>query len=434
MRQPHVLMLPFHFPPARGSGVNRIRAWANALVEAGADVTALAVDHSFYDDLTGIDRDAATEVSPKVRVVHFRFPHQHLVTDFRAMSWTRGNMPRLHSAFWERAARTAFPERYGHALPILVQSALREHRRRPVDLVLATGGPYVSLGAAHSVARALRIPSVVDYRDAWTMDQFTGRDRFAPQDRAWAWESKIIGRAARTITVNEALAQWYRDRYPQAADRIVVMENGFDAAILNTPLRPPPSGPLSVGYVGTIRPDLPLAEVLAGWRLFRNTAAGSQATLVLHGHLGFWRSGGDPAGAIISSYADDGVSYGGSVPHPQLAATYARFDALLLTLPTSGYVTSAKAYDYLGSGLPVLGAYGPENDTSRVFAESPLYCGVTGLSPGEVADGFSRLAGLAVARTDEQVAATRRLAARHTWSATVTPHAEWLVRTAEGDL
>ena len=427
-RRPHCLLLAFHFPPGRGSGVYRIRAWTNYLVCNGWDVTVVTVDPIFYSDITGAADHALLEsVDERVRLAYFRFPHEYLKQDVRKMSKLHAMLGPAYLKFWQSLPQKFFPEIYGHALPLMVARGLRAAVRHSVDLVLATGNPYAQLGAANVLASMLRIPYVVDFHDAWTLNQFTERDAFDRSHPAWAWERRIIEGAALTVTVNEPLADWYRGEYPRVADRIRVVENGWDPSTLTDPgpAQQVPLRPLRFGYVGTIRGDLPLEEFLAGWRIARSFPELSGATFNFYGYLGFfsWNSKGI---ASRLENPDDAVSYKGPVSQVDLASTYAELDVLAMLTPSSKYVTAGKVYDYMASGRVVLGVHDPRNHSTDAFDGYDGFIPVAVVEPNAIAGGLRAAAVAARATTAESHSQRREASFAHTWDAAIARVAEEL--------
>ena len=95
-------------------------------------------------------------------------------------------MPRLWWRWRKYLDTRRFPEPgYG---PGPVRSAMLPrplHRRTPVDLVLATLNPYVDAVAGQRLAQRHQVPYVLDYRDAWSLDMFSGR---TVHGRTRGWE------------------------------------------------------------------------------------------------------------------------------------------------------------------------------------------------------------------------------------------------------
>lgn len=421
--RPHCLLLSFHFPPSRGSGVYRIRAWANHLVDHGWDVTVVTVDPRFYDDITGSpDWGLLSTVDDRVKLAHFKFPYEYLRQDVREMSWTHASLGPAYLRFWQSFPQRFFPEIYGHALPLMVARGLSVAARSKVDLVLATGNPYTQLGAASVLAQLLRVPYAVDFHDSWTLDQFAEKDAFPRSHPAWTWERRIVTGAARTITVNEPLAEWYREEYPAVADRVRVVENGWEPKTLPDPgpAVTSPERPLRLGYVGTIRSDLPLEAFVAGWKQARRAVELKHATFSFYGYLGFFRWNRTAVSHLLEDPAH-GLHYRGPVSQLELSDTYSQLDGLAMLTPSSRYVTAGKVYDYMASGRPVLGVHDERNDSTTAFTGYPGFVPVDGVSPDAIAAGLVALARVARTSTAADHEQRRAVALEHTWDAAIAP-------------
>src|SRR5690606_19528427 len=163
--------------------------------------------------------------------------------------------------------RVRFPEPgYGPWRRPLEQAALRIHAERPVDLVVATANPYVDLAAADALHRRHAVPYVVDYRDAWQLDVFTGRRNHRRGGRVDRLEGRLMAAAEEVWFVNEPIRAWHAEQHPRAADGMRVVANGFDPGFAPSPrLDPPdPAVPLRFGYIGTMSRQVPVEELRAG--------------------------------------------------------------------------------------------------------------------------------------------------------------------------
>lgn len=423
---PHVLLLGMQFPPARGSGVYRIRGWANHFARRGFAVTVLAADRDFWYQRAGVlDEELERTVDPRVRIVHVKVAREHLVNRVGEMSWAHANFPRVWTKTHQKFREAIFPEVYSPMLPQFVARGAAIHARHRVDVIFATGNPYTQYGAAYQLGRLLRRPYVVDYHDPWTLNPLTESDVFKPGDPESVWERRIIENAALTVTVNEPLAQWYRDRYPAATDRVRVVENGLAEDVIGeVPWQPSdPTRPARVGFVGTVRSDLPIEEYLDGWALARKEPELADATMDFYGYLGFFTQNEAQIRARIDAGVE-GVAYRGPVSQTRLAETYARFDTLAMLLPSSIYMTAGKGYDYMAAGRPVLGIHDPRNHTTQVFQDYPLFFGVPQVTPEAVRDALVASVRAARAQTRAEYEACRAEALRHTWDLNMTPVAD----------
>lgn len=403
-RPPHVVLVALGFPPSSGSGAYRGLGFANHLTALGWRVTVLTVTEDFFDLVTRARDDSLLPlVDDRVEVVRVPMRMQHLVGDVRAWGPLRGRFRQVHDDLWRLVEARGFPEKYAGWIPGLVTAALRVHRRDPVDVVLASGNPWSAFAAAWAFGRVTGVPYVMDYRDAWTLDQFTGEPAVPPGHPAWRWERRLVEGAARTFFVNEGMREWYADRYPTAAQRMRVVPNGYDEAVVgDVPFRAPdPGAPLRFGYVGTVTDVLPHETVWAAWEQVR--AAHPGARFDIYGRLGFFARSAKRIAAMLPDPATSGVVFHGPVPKSGIAAVYDSLDVLVLLIPGSRYVTTGKVFENLAMGKPVVLACEPDSDAVTVSRGHPLVHAVDELTPDDVAAAM-------LAAADQARRGTRELA------------------------
>jgi hypothetical protein len=157
--------------------VYRPLATVSELVRRGHRVTVLAADMATFDVVIGGDRTLLDDVDPSVRVVRVpmapqqrdpllnRWPREQ-VTD--PPTWGRRMLedqvqafPEVVYATWQRRAEA-------------VACAL--HEEDPVDLVIATANPYVDFTVPVRLHEEYGVPYVLDDRDAWLLDVYTGQE------------------------------------------------------------------------------------------------------------------------------------------------------------------------------------------------------------------------------------------------------------------
>ncbi len=432
-RRPRVLYLAFYFPPSRASGVFRARATANHLAENGWDVTVHTAPREFFEDyLHAVDDSLEDTLDPRLRVVRPRMGYAHWETDIRRFGRFRATFPSLDATLRRKRSDLSFPEPYSTWIPSVLVHAAAAHARRPYDLVVATGNPFASFAAAWMLHRALRIPYVVDYRDAWTFNQFTEEVRYPEGHRAWRWEQRVLAGAAETTFVNDGMRGWYADRYPQDADRMTVVPNGWEPEILGTaePGGAPASRPLRFGYVGTITEAMPTEPLFEGWRLARQQPGLQDARLELYGHLGFFPRQREALRAQLPTGEGTGVHFHGPVPKAGVGRVYAGLDVLLLWLPGARYVTSGKVFEYMATGKPVVSVHRPDLAAADVLRGYPLWSANASLEPHDVADALVASGRAALDRTPEQADAAVAHAQGYTRAAVLAPFEQRLRRIA----
>jgi len=411
----HLLYLAWGFPPSRAGGVYRALATVNAFAAAGWDVTVVTATRDTFERYTGADPSLEEQVDDRVvvRRIPFDWPAQD--TDVRRYGALRVALPPVWARLRRLADELPFPEpSYGPWRRPLAAAARAVHDEHRVDLTLATANPHVTFAAAHDLFRSAGVPYVMDYRDAWTLDVFSGRTTTRARSRVSRWQSRLLADAREVWFVNRPLRDWHAARFPAVAERMQVVENGWDPALL------PPVGPPSphdggprFAYLGTVTPKVPLAELLAGWRLARaDGRLPAGATLTLGGHLGYFTVPQGPLAEALADAAADGVRYVGPVAKAQVADFYADADVLVLALGSGRYVTSGKVYEYVATRRPVVAVHDPANATTDVLADHPLVARVAAVTPDEVARALAEGAALAARATPDDEARLDALADR----------------------
>lgn len=388
--RPHALYVALGFPPSRGSGVFRALATAHGLLEAGFDVTVLTVDKDFWFHYTGADEELEKQVDPRLRIV--RVPLQVPMQEWDLRRWSRSRVyaPRVWRKNQVRRDKAMeFPEvNYAAWADPVSEAAFRIHEERAVDVTVATVNPNVDAYAAYRLKERHGVPYVVDQRDAWTLMQFTGERLHALDSPQVAWERRLFEAADEVWFVNNAMREWHGEVYPAAADRMRVVMNGWDPALL-TPAPPRTGdGPVRFGFLGTLTTQVPLQAFLDGWHQALDDPAMAGAQADIRGHLGFYRAPNQQIANQLLDFADDGVSYGGSVAKTAISSTYAEMDALLMLLGGGRFVTSGKVFEYVATGLPVVSVTPTDSGANEVLRDYPMWFPAVSLEPSDVADAL----------------------------------------------
>ncbi len=430
-RQPRVLYLAFFFPPSRASGVFRPLATANHLVTSGWDVTVHAGPVAYFTDFLGsVDTSLESRIDPRIRVVRPDMTLPGTVTDIRDYGVVRAHFPTVHSKLKKFTDARGFPEQYRSWIPNVLKAALKEHARRPYDLVIATGNPFASFAAAWAFGRLTRVPYVLDYRDAWTFHQFLEEVRYGPGHSAWTWEKRTVEGAAEVDFVNRALLEWHAERYPKATDRMTVVPNGFDPADVAGITAPPAEGaPLRYVYLGTVTETMPIEELMTAWRRLRERPGFTDATLTIYGHLGFRPWSVDPLLARIDD-GHHGIRYAGPVDKAEVASVYGNADVLLLWLPGGKYVTSGKVFEYMATGLPIASVHQPGIAATDVLEDYPTWEHPVSLDPAEITEVLARSGSAARSLSLADRGAAREHAMKYSRAAILTPWEQRMRRIA----
>lgn len=440
MTKPHVVFLAIGFPPASKSSTYRHRASANALIEAGFEVTVLNASRDAWERETGIDETLLEGVNRDIKIIELPLFREDLETDIRKFSEERvldfnSWRDKLFAQDYE-----FFPERvFGHWLPTLCQAIDEIQSTHRIDLILASSGPYVVLGAAQHGFDAYSIPYALDYRDGWSLDVLTGEQAFTESSREGVIENRILENSLSTSFVNDAIRDAYAKRYPTYAPTMHVFRNGYVASDLKgyVPhrLTRNPQDPLRFGYVGTLNiSNNDVEKILEAWVKAKKTSSElAEATLTIAGHLAAGSARGSSSKhQLIESYRKFGVTYAGAVKRSELATTYSQFDIALFTAVGGRFVTSGKIYELMATGLPILSAHDPELEAGNVLKNYPLWIPAKSFDVESVSEAILNSVQILESTTDDAISQCQSYAQQYERTSTSLRFAKNLLNLLTG--
>lgn len=399
---PHAMYVAWGFPPFRGGGAYRTLATANALCAAGFRVTVLTAERDAFQRFVGSDTSLEGTIDPAIDVVRVPFEWPGRDMDIRRWPRARAEDPLTWIDDHHAHETDVFPEpHFGPWHDDLLAAAEAVQHSDPVDLVVGSANPNVDFAVGVHLHEKYGVPHVMDYRDAWRLDVYKGTELGKGDPRIAAFETRAIESAREVWFVNEPIRAWHRAMYPAAAEKMQVVENGFDAAVNLRPHleTPPVDRGLRFAYVGTIGQRVPIVETVEGWiRASRTSEEIRRARADIWGSITTPRS---VAAAILPDSAPYGVHYRGPVPKAQVTEVYEAADVLLLTLSAGRYVTSGKVYEYMATGLPIVSIHEPTNAASDVLRDYPLWVPAADLTTYAVAEALVEGARLSRSATPE---------------------------------
>lgn len=390
-KKPHLLYVAFGFPPASKSCTYRMLATANHFAANGWKVTVFnQPDETWLMD-SGLDQSLLDMVDESITQIQLNVSRDELATDIRTFSELRAKSPSEWLEKYLDSTEVDFPERrYGHWSDEIRRATAELHSKNPVDLVIASVQPYVQL-VANEYLDALGIPSVIDFRDAWSLNPISGEINFPTTSRAGQFEEKLITSALEIWVVNDRIASFYRERFPNQESKIRVIRNGFDPESIPSALRKKENKDfLNFGYIGVLGVELShLEAILEGWTIARTRQDFKSARLTFRGHIGAgYQRMNNPRLHLINSHFDQGVEYLGPIPRSQVLSQYLEWDALLFAVQGGSFVTSAKIYEYLATGLPIVSSHTPDHGALEVSKAYPRNFVARSFKPIDIAEAF----------------------------------------------
>jgi len=391
-RRPHVLYVAWGFPPARGAGMYRALATANAFARDGWKVTVLTATRDTFERLTGTDPESENYIDPRITVV--RVPYDTARGERDLSKWSRWRLysPLLWNFTRRFMSQLTFPEaEYGTWKSPLTTAADSIHRAYRVDLVVGSAVPNVDFAPGLLLFEKYGVPYVMDYRDGWHLNVYTGKRVGRRLSRSSRLERKMLDHCLEAWFVNQPIRDWHAREHPRRSSAFHVVANGFDPGFLASAAanKTDRRAGLTFGYLGTIYGPIPLRETLEGWRIARSQSPIiANSRLVFRGRLGHFAEPDATAAALLDEYRDDDVRYLGPVSKSQVSDVYRSFDALLLIIGKSKYITSGKVFEYAATGLPIAALHHPETAATDVLRGHPHHFPVPEPTPRHIADAL----------------------------------------------
>jgi len=353
-------MIAYHFPPLAGSsGIQRTLRFVQHLPALGWQPLVLSARPRAYEN-TSDDLLADVPAATVVRRAFALDTARHLQLKGRYLAWM------------------ARPDRWISWRIDAVRQGLRLIEEYKPGAIWST----YPIATAHVIASKLHrktgIPWIADFRDPMA------QDGYPPDPRTWqsylAIEADAAARARYCVFTTPGAARMYQQRYPGAAARMVVLENGYDEESFASvaPQATPDSTladgkrPLLMLHSGIVYPSerdpTQLFEALG-----RLQKAGTLSPAELH--IRFRASVHDDLlQRLAQAHGAQGfIELCPAIPYREALAEMLAVDALLVMQASNcNAQIPAKIYEYLRAGKPILGLTDPDGDTAGVLRGAGL--------------------------------------------------------------
>lgn len=258
------MLLVYDFPPYNSVGALRPAAWRKYLSEH--DVIPIVIKR----DWTNIHSDKNAYISPSTTKSLFetedefgkkiKAPYFPSVANKMLLKHGEDRFTSVRRIF------SAYDELGQYFLPIgtkrtIFKAADEFLQREKVDVIIATGDPFILFKYASDLSEKHNIPWIADYRDPWS--------HYLEKNNNWLYkfyrnrEKKIVQSATAITTVSDYLAEKLNDYFPDIPKH--VLPNGYDpenvAKCLSTQQQ---SEILTIAHAGTIYDWHPLERFLDG--------------------------------------------------------------------------------------------------------------------------------------------------------------------------
>jgi len=333
--KPTLLIVSYHFAPSPLVGAKRFSFLAREFERMGFDV------HIVTNDVMETRYGREDHSVPLSGTVHrcaapFEVPLEGkgLLTRIANAVLRRVLAPVGLDYFWARAA---------------TRLGVKVARKLPPGIVIATSPPHAALIAGARIARRLRWPLILDYRDPWSAYDW-------PQwHRGWftQWlgtriEAGLVRSSAARVLNTPDMGAWFEESFPDAdPSRNFVVPNGFDAA--PAAHSPPTTGAIEIVHAGEIYGSRSLVPLLhAAARLSARHPARPIRVTTYGAVPAAERQRIHEAGLVIDERP--------RIPFAALFVALQRAHVLLAIVSDHmTYSTPYKIYDYMAAGRPILG-------------------------------------------------------------------------------
>lgn len=372
MGMKNLLFAAYRFPPCGGGGVQRPAKFAKYLPEFG--YKPLVLTGNVRRKKYSVDRALLNELGDTaIHACHGR--EEQFYQRLRKMGL--GSLARLF----------LLPDKEVLWLPGAERTALQLAQQQPIHAIYTTIGPRSCALLGLRLKKLLGVPWILDYRDPWT----TGGRLWPTPFHRWydvRQERRAVQVADAIVVVTPTMKDLLVEKFPEATDKVHVICNGFDEHDFENMSQKVLKDRLRIGYTGSLanyKKLLSGAEGAIKKLLFGNVGRDfsthtpryllEAVRALLDEHPDYHekielRFAGNFGKANLRHVQQLGlehvVSVKGYLPHAQSLQLLMDSDVLFLPmLSTPGhprsYIHSAKTFEYLAAGKPILAAV-PEGD------------------------------------------------------------------------
>lgn len=381
----NVLLITFSFPPAGGVGVLRALSLAKYLPESGLRVDVLTArnapavgrDESLLRQVPGsvtVHRTWTLDLPFALRKAIKRLLSRRvapappaLAKSTRSADSPTQSQRSLLQRIRSMVANLLLPDPQIGWLPFALPAARRIIRSRRIDAVLITVPPFSSVRLATQLRKVFpALPIVVDFRDEWlttTLSLVSFNNNQRARAIAQQTESEAVHAATAVVAVTRAAVDELRMRYPdEAASKFHCIPNGYETSPLWEGAGTDTKGRVVLTYIGSIYGSTdPRSFLTAVSGLPSEIRTQLRIRFIGHIEAALYRDALDALSDIVQTV--------GFLPQAEALEQLRRSHyALLITHDPIN--VSAKFYDYLGAGIPIVAAVHPAGEVRRLLEET----------------------------------------------------------------
>lgn len=354
---PRILMVAYHFPPLAGSsGIQRTLRFVQQLPALGWQPVVLTACASAYERTsTDLERDIPTGTVVR-RAIALDTARQLSIKGRYVGAWAR-------------------PDRWVSWRFDAVRQGMRMVREFKPAAIWST----YPIATAHLIGAELQrrtgLPWIADFRDPMAQDGYPADPKTWQQFRQI--EQHALGAASLSTFTTPSAAAEYRLRYPAAASKVHVLENGYDeetfaAAGLpgsSTPLNP---GTMTLLHSGIVYPsERDPTQLMAALKLLHDAGTLTPGKLKIRFRAAVAEGLIRDLSALFAVQAY--VEICPPIAYQAALAEMLNADGLLvLQASNCNAQIPAKLYEYLRADRPLVCLTDPAGDTASVVRDAGI--------------------------------------------------------------
>jgi glycosyltransferase involved in cell wall biosynthesis len=270
----------------------------------------------------------------------------------------------------------------------LYEGAREFLQKNKVDVIIATGEPFILFTYANKLSTEFGIPWIGDYRDGWSTNYNLNTTGIVGKFQQWVMkqaEEKVIAKSILLTTAAPSFSQEIARLSNRKVEAIPVIYNGYFEEKFGNWTNVPLKNKFSIAHAGTLYSFQRVETFLSGLNLFLKQNPSAEVDITFYG-LNFYPAQiqrvTDAAGSVDVKFTD-------KLPHDEMLKELASSHFQLLLATPEKHQVYAKVFDYIATGRPILMV---ENDNGPLEGILKKYQNATILSSAEtVADYIEEL-------------------------------------------
>ena len=365
------LILAYDFPPYNSIGGQRPNAWLTYFNEFGIHPVVvtrhwdLPINKPEDCYLPSIHRSVEKEQTAKGTII--RVPFNPNFRD-RLISKAGGLSNVLRKVLSLAQITTEHWLVYFDNKRTLFDGAREYLKTNKVDVIIATGEPFILFTYAHKLSAEFGIPWIGDYRDGWSTNYnldsngISGKFQQLMMERV---EKRIIPTSALLTTAAPSLSSEIAPLANRKARELPVMYNGYFEDKFNGLNSIPLKKKFNVAHGGTVYSFQRVETFLAGLNLFLEQNPTAEVEVTFYG-LNFYPAQIDRIKAAVGN-AD--VTFTDKMPHDEILKELVSSHVQLLLATPEKHQIYAKVFDYIATGRPILMVENDKGPLEEILSE-----------------------------------------------------------------